>query len=68
MKNKNFKWAVVAGVAAFVAVVTTIAVLVLRARSKKKAWYDEKAALDFDEEDFAEFDLEKSEESTVNEE
>ena len=46
MKEKNNKWILIAALAAVVAALTTVAVLALRARSKKKNWYDEQA--DFD--------------------
>lgn len=61
-KNKN-RWIVVAIVAAVVAALTTVVVLVLRARAKQKAWYDQDAfdcdldgceCFEFDEEDIAE--------------
>ena len=67
--NKSVKWIIVAGVAALVAIVTTLVVLALRARAKKRAWYDEDAVFEYDlEEDacldeFEEADLAIEEES-----
>lgn len=49
-KNHKNRWVVIAIVAAIVAALTTVVVLVLRARAKKKAWY-EKQALDCDVDD-----------------
>ena len=51
MNNKTAKWIIVAVVAAVVAAVTTVVVLALRARAKKKAWYEEEAAFDYDLDD-----------------
>ena len=48
MKEKNNKWILIAALAAVVAALTTVAVLALRARSKKKNWYDEQADFDYD--------------------
>lgn len=50
MKNNKTRWTLVAIVAAIVAVATTALVLILRARAKKKAWYEEEA-IDLDEYD-----------------
>ena len=50
MKNNKTRWTLVAIVAAVVAVATTALVLILRARAKKKAWYEEEA-IDLDEYD-----------------
>ncbi len=51
MKNKTAKWLLVAAVAAVIAAVTTVAIIALRARAKKKAWYEEEADFDYDLED-----------------
>lgn len=60
MKNsKTMKWIIIAGVAAAIASITTIIVLVLRARAKRKAaWYDEEPDFGYDLEDgeFVEMD------------
>ena len=48
-KSKSSKWIIVAIVAAVIASLTTVAVLVLRARAKKKAaWYDEEPDFGYD--------------------
>lgn len=48
-KSKASKWIIVAIVAAVIASLTTVAVLVLRARAKKKAaWYDEEPDFGYD--------------------
>lgn len=49
-KNHKNRWVVIAIIAAIVAALTTVVVLVLRARARKKAWY-EKQALDCDLDD-----------------
>ena len=54
-KNKT-RWIVVAILAAVVAALTTVLVLVLRARAKKNAWYDEEA-FDYDLEDGESFEF-----------
>lgn len=65
-KNKN-RWVVIAIVAAVVAALTTVLVLVLRARAKKKAWYDQEAFdYDLDDEGFA-FDDEEIETIAIEE-
>lgn len=53
MKNsKTVKWIIIAGVAAAIASITTIVILVLRARAKRKAaWYDEEPDFGYDLED-----------------
>ena len=60
-KNHKNRWVVIAIIAAIVAALTTVIVLVLRARAKKKAWYEQQAmdcdaddcnCYVFDEEDF----------------
>lgn len=48
MKNKTAKWLLIAAVAAVIAAVTTVVILALRARAKKKAWYEEEADFDYD--------------------
>lgn len=53
--SKTVKWIVVASVAAAIAAITTIVVLALRARAKKKAWY-EQATFDYDTDDCECFD------------
>ena len=50
MKNTKTRWILIAVVSALVAIVTTALVLVLRARAKKKAWFDEES-IDFDVDD-----------------
>lgn len=56
--SKTIRWIIVAAVAALVASVTTAVILVLRARAKKKAWYDEDADFGYDlEEDPEEWDM-----------
>lgn len=47
MKNTKTRWILIAVVSALVAIATTALVLVLRARAKKKEWYDEDC-IDFD--------------------
>ena len=42
-KNHKNRWVVIAIIAAIVAALTTVIVLVLRARAKKKAWYEQEA-------------------------
>ena len=46
-KNHKNRWVVIAIIAAIVAALTTVIVLVLRARARKKAWYEQQA-LDYD--------------------
>lgn len=41
--NSKNRWVVIAIVAAIVAALTTVVVLVLRARAKKKAWAEQEA-------------------------
>ena len=62
MKNNKTRWILIAVVAAVVAAATTALVLILRARAKKKAWYEDEAfdydlddceCFEFDEDDFA---------------
>ncbi len=53
-KNKT-RWIVVAVVAAVVAAATTLVLLALRARAKKKAWYEDEA-FDYDADDCICFD------------
>lgn len=50
MEKSKSRWIIIAVVAAVIAAVTTLVVLALRARSKKKAWYEE-AAFDYDVDD-----------------
>ena len=57
MTNKKTRWILIGIVAAVVAAATTVLVLVLRARAKKKAWYEEQA-FDYDLDDCACFDCE----------
>ena len=54
-RNDKSKWILIACVAAVVAAVTTIVLLVLRAKAKKKAWY-EQASFDYDIDDCECFD------------
>ena len=54
-KNTKTRCIIVAIVAAVVAVATTLVVLALRARAKKKAWYEQEA-FDYDVDDCACFD------------
>ena len=54
-KNTKTRWIIVAAVAAVVAVATTLILLALRARAKKKAWY-EQDAFEYDEDDCLGFD------------
>lgn len=51
MKSKTAKWIIVAAVAAAIAAVTTIVIIALRARAKKKAWYEEEADFDYELDD-----------------
>ncbi|MBQ1950488.1 MAG: hypothetical protein II363_02700 [Clostridia bacterium] len=51
--NKSIKWIIVAGVAAVVAVITTLVVLALRARAKRRAWCEEEAVFEYDFDDDA---------------
>lgn len=53
--NKSVKWIVVAAVAAGIAALTTVVILVLRAKAKKKAWYED-AAFEYDMDDCECFD------------
>ncbi len=56
--SKHVKWIIVAAVAAGIAAITTIAILMLRAKAKKKAWF-ENAAFEYDMDDcetFEDFD------------
>lgn len=53
--NKSVKWIVVAAVAAGIAAITTIVILMLRAKAKKKAWYED-AAFEYDMDDCECFD------------
>lgn len=46
-KNHKNRWVVIAIIAAIVAALTTVIVLVLRARARKKAWYEQQS-LDYD--------------------
>ncbi len=52
--KKSTKWILIAAVAALVAAATTLVILALRARAKKRDWYEEEAAFDcdLDDEDF----------------
>jgi hypothetical protein len=54
-KNKSVKWIIVAVIAALVAAATTVILLALRAKAKKKAWY-EQAAFEYDMDDCEGFD------------
>ena len=49
--NKKSRWIFVAVVAAIVAVATTLVVFALRARAKKKAWYEDEPVIDYDLDD-----------------
>ncbi len=53
--NKSVKWIVVAAVAAGIAAITTAVILMLRAKAKKKAWFEE-AAFEYDMDDCESFD------------
>ena len=56
--SKAIRWIIVTVVAALVASATTAVILVLRARAKKKAWYDEDADFGYDlEEDPEDWDV-----------
>ncbi len=58
-KSKTMKWIIIAGVAAMIASITTIVILILRARAKRKAaWYDEEPDFGYDLQDgeFVEMD------------
>lgn len=63
MEKKN-RWIVIAIVAAVVAALTTVLVLVLRARAKKKAWYDQEA-FDYDLDDGESFTFDDEEIETI---
>lgn len=70
MKNNKTRWILIAIVAAVVAAATTVLVLVLRARAKKKAWYEDEAFdCDFDECDCFDFvdDAEAIDETVLDE-
>ena len=54
--NKKSRWILVAVLAAVVAVATTLVVLALRARAKKKAWYEDEPVFDYDIEEEELFD------------
>lgn len=49
--SKTAKWIIVAAVAALIASLTTVVILALRARAKKKAWYEEDGEFGYDLED-----------------
>lgn len=49
--SKTTKWIIVAAVAALIASLTTVVILVLRARAEKKAWYEEDGEFGYDLED-----------------
>ena len=51
MCKRTRKWLLITIVAALIAAVTTVLVLALRARAKKKAWYEEEASFDCDLDD-----------------
>lgn len=51
MNSRTKKWILVTVVASAIAAATTVLILALRARAKKKAWYDEEAAFDYDLDD-----------------
>lgn len=55
-KNHAGKWIVVALVAALVAAGTTVLILVLRARAKKKCFDDAELCYSFDEDELEELD------------
>lgn len=55
MDKKN-RWVIVAIVAAVVAALTTVLVFVLRARAKRRAWYEQEA-FDYDADDCECFDF-----------
>ena len=64
-KNGKSRWIIVAIIAAVVAVATTLVVLALRARAKRKAWYEE-PAFDYDVDDadlFEEFEEDAAEDT-----
>ena len=63
MKSKTGKWIIIAAVAAVIAAVTTIVIIALRARAKKKAWYEEEADFDYNLDD--EFVVEDATEAEV---
>ena len=56
MEKKN-RWILVAVIAAIVAALTTVLVMVLRARANKKHW-SEQEAFDYDEDDCECFEFE----------
>lgn len=47
-KSRSSKWIIVAIVAAVIAALTTVAILLLRARAQKKAWFDEEPDFGYD--------------------
>ena len=49
--SKTTKWIIVAAVAALIASLTTVVILALRARAKKKACYEEDGEFGYDLED-----------------
>ena len=51
MNSRTKKWILVTVVAAVIAAATTVLILALRARAKKKAWYEEETAFDYDLDD-----------------
>ena len=53
--DKKFRWVIVTIFAAVIAAVTTLVVLALRSRAKKKAWFED-AAFDYDVDDCECFD------------
>jgi len=56
MERNNKRWITIAIIAAAIAAVTTLVVLALRARAKKKAWFED-AAFDYDADDCECFDI-----------
>ncbi|MBE6806467.1 MAG: hypothetical protein E7527_00415 [Ruminococcaceae bacterium] len=55
-KSTKSRWVTIAIIAAVVAAITTIVVLVLRARAKRKAWCEQEA-FDYDVDDYNSFDM-----------
>lgn len=53
MEKKTNSWVIVAAVLAVLAAFSAVVVLILRARSKKVAWYDQEA-INYDDEDCCE--------------
>ena len=64
--DKKNRWVIITIVAAVVAALTTVVVFVLRARAKKRAWFNQEA-FDYDVDDCDCIEAEDAEEAVVEE-